>query len=317
MPSKRGEIHVNKPLTDLSLKYSNGSLIADEVFPGFKVNKESDKYYLFGRQDQRIYEALRANGAPASEILSWAIDSTPSYSCEEYALKDIVTQRDRDNADDAITPDISTMEGLTQAILMAKEKRAVDLAMAAASFATSGNTDTLSGTQQWNNASFDSDSTTDAIEVRMDNGKEEIRKSTGVEPNYVVIPAAVAKVIKRDASVREQIKYTHQDLLVNGDLPPVLWNMKVLIPGAIYDSVNMGQTFSGTDMWGKNVLQFYKAPNIGLKTMTFGLAFEARMRQVKKWYDDIRDGDYVEVSEIRDEKIISEYCGYLTMAVIA
>lgn len=316
MPSKHGEIHVDKTLSNLSLKYSNGALIADEIFPRLRVRHESDKYFVYGRQDQRIYSTLRGNGAPANQVLSWAA-TTSTYSCEEYALKDIVTQRDRDNADDALDPEFDATENLTQMILLDRERRAAALCVYA-SFSASDNRVQLSGTEQWDNASFDSDSPTDAIEARIDVGKEAIRAATGMEPNHIVIPAAVAKVVKRDASIRDLIKYTQNDLLVNGDLPPTMFNMQVHIPGAIYDSANMGQAFSGADIWGKSVLMFYRPQGTPSKRqVAFGLTFESRERQVKKWVDEDLDGTVVQVGEILDEAVISEYCGYIIDAAIA
>ena len=316
MASKYGEIHVDKFLTDLSIKYGNGALIADEVFPRKPVMKRSDQYVVYGKQDRRIHDAIRAAGSPAGEALAMSIESTPTYYCEEYALKDKVTREDEENADKPIEPMIDVTMGLTNQLLVAREKRVADLCTAAATFSTSGNTTTLSGVQQWNNATFSTSGT--SIETRIDNAKEAIRATLGVEPNNIVIPAAVAKVMKRDSAIRDIIKYTDQTLLVNGELPRTLWNMNVIIPGAVYDSANQGASYSGADVWGKHVLLFFRTPGVPrIRQVSFGITFENKTFSVQKWFEQNIESTWVQASHKLNEKVVSEYAGYLYRNVIA
>jgi hypothetical protein len=66
-------------------------------------------------------------------------------------------------------------------------------------------------------------------------------------------------VAKRDPSVRTQIQYTHADILINGDLPPVLWNLNVIIPGAVTKSAPSQPV---ARIWNsKNVTLLYVDPN--------------------------------------------------------
>lgn len=316
--STRGTIHVDRPLSNFSLKYMNGTMIADQVMIRVPVEKESDKYFIYGKQNYRETKALRADKADVNFVDSWKIESTPTYSCEEYSLADLVSDRERTNADAPLAPDFDTTESLTDMLMLNRERRVAALLTTAANFATSGNTVTLSGVQQFNNASFDSTSKTNAIEVRIDNAKEAIRADIGKDPNTIIIPSAVARVMKRDSAIRDLIKYTQNDILVNGDLPPTMFNMRVLIPGGIYDSAEEGQTFAGADIWGKNIVLAYIAPSPRTpRTMTLGMTFQSQARQVSKWREDKRKADAIEVSEILVEKMVSEYCGYLIKDAIA
>jgi hypothetical protein len=318
MPSARGTIHVDVPLTNFSLKYSNGAFVADRVCPRISVAKESDKYFLYGRQDFKERQDVRADKADANFINSWTIDDTPTYTCLEHSLADYVSDRERRNADAPLAPDFDCTQGLTQMILLGREKRVADLYTTAANYSTSGNTVTLSGAQQWNNASFDSTSKTNAIEVRIDTAKEAIRSAIGMNPNTIIIPSAVAKVVKRDSAVRDLIKYTDQTLLVNGDLPPVLWNMNVVMPEAIRNSAAEGQTFTGADVWGKNVVLAYMAPNPQTpRVVTFGLTFQSQARETTRWREEGKKSDAINVAEILVEKMVCEYCGYLIASCIA
>lgn len=316
--STRGTIHIDQALTNFSLKYSTGALIADLIAPRIDVAKDSDVYFVYGRQDYRATRDLRADKADTNFIDSWKVEETPSYRCEEHALADLVSDRERRNADTPLSPDFDTTENLTNMLLLNREKRVADMLTSADTFSVSGNTVSLTGDEQWNNAAFDSDSKDDAIEVRIDTAKEAIRSAIGRDPNTIVIPAAVAKVVKRDPTVRDLIRYTDNTLLVNGDLPPTLWNMKVLVPGSVYDSAEEGQEFSGTDVWGKHVLVAYVAPNPRTpRTVTLGLSFQSQPRQTVKWREEGRKSDAIEVSEIIVEKTVCEYCGYLIRNAIA
>jgi len=300
------------------MKYANGAMIADIILPRIDVAKDSDQYFVYGRQDFRATNDLRADKADTNFIDSWKIESTPTYNCEEHALADLVSDRERRNADAPLSPDFDTDENLTNMLMLNREKRVADVLTAAASYSGSGHYVTLSGTQQWNDAAFDSNSNDDAIEVRIDAAKEAIRAAIGRDPNTVIIPAAVAKVVKRDPAIRDLIRYTDSTLLVNGDLPPTLWNMKVLVPGSVYDAAEEGQSFDGADVWGKHVVVAYVAPNPRTpRTVTLGLTFQSQPRQVAKWREEGRKSDAIEVSEILVEKTVCEYCGYLIRNAIA
>lgn len=316
--STRGNIHIDKALSAFSLKYANGAFVSDIIMPRVDVAKESDKYFVYGRQDFRSTQDIRADKADTNFIDSWKIESTPNYTCAEHSLADLVSDRERKNADEPLSPDFDVTENLTNMIALNREKRVASVLTAAASFGTSGNYVSLSGDQQWNDESFDSDHSENAIEARIDTAKEAVRGAIGRDPNTIVIPAAVAKVVKRDSAVRELIKYTDNSLLVNGDLPPTLWNMKVVVPGGVYDSAEEGQAFSGADIWGKHVLLAYIASNPRTpRTMTLGLTFQSQPRQTSKWREDGRKSDAIEVSEILVEKVVCEYCGYLIRNAIA
>lgn len=316
--STRGNIHIDRALSNFSLKHQNGALIADLICPRVDVAKDSDKYFVYGRQDYRMAVDGRGDKADTNFIDSWKIEATPTYTCFEHSLADLVSDRERRNSDEPLAPDFDATENLTNLILLNREKRVADMLTSAGSFSNSGNTITLIGDEQWNDVAFDSDSKTDAIEARIDAGKEAIRAAIGRDPNTIVIPAAVARVIKRDPEVRDMIRYTDSSLLVNGDLPATLWNMRVLSPGAVYDSSEEGQAFSAADVWGKHVLLAYVAPNVRTpRTMTLAMTFQSQPRQTSKWREDGRKADAIEVSEMLVEQIVSEHCGYLIRNAIA
>ncbi len=313
MGNQIGTLYLDKRLTNLSVKFKNAALIGDMVLPIVDVTQETDQYARWKRNDFRVEDALRADGTESKEALM-ELDTDGTFRCEEYALHIPITDRQRKRAIVPLSIDMNRTETLTNMIKLGHESRVATLVQTAAN---AGGSVTLSGTEQFNDASFDSDSKTDAIEVRIDAGKESIRQAIGVEPNTVIIPSNVAKVIKRDPEVRALVKPTDSTLLTNGNLPSILWNMRVLEAGAVLDSAERGQSYSGSDVWGKHISLAYIAPSVGIDTFTLGVTFQATGMHANKWREEKKSSDIVEVSHTVDEVIVCSECLYIIRDAIA
>lgn len=292
-------VHVDAALSNISIKYRNMALIAERVFPVTPVIKESDKFYVFRKEELAIERALRAAGAEAREI-TWDVD-TSTYSAEEYALKHLVPDRVVNNADNAIRPKITSTQKLTNKILLAQEKRVALLAQD-----TNTITNNATPGTQWDQASPN-------IEGDIDTAKNSVRTNAGVEASSVVLPYRIAQIVKKDSTVRNLIRYTVPGdiLLRNGDLPPVLWNLEVIVGGAIQNTANEGATASLADVWTDSVLVFYKEATPSIDVLSLGYIFRVGDFVTKTYRVEERAGDMIEVSVIEDEKIVAADAGYL------
>lgn len=307
------DVHVDQALSNFAVGYHPSGFVAEDVLPVVPVNKESDKYYVWSRQlSQKVLASdgdgsLRADGAQSKEI-DFSI-STETYSADEYALKVKITDRQRANADSAVRLEQSKVRRLKDILMLDQELRVASLLTTTGNY-DSNNTTTLSGTDQWDDSSG---SDTITIEEDIDTGKEAIRQAIGHDPDVIIIPSAVAKVVKRNSDVRDLIKYTHSDLLVDGDLPPMLWGMKVYIPKSVYTTSKEGaSSVTYTDVWGDNVVMLWSgagAPSID--EPHFAKIFRQTGWEVKKWRQEEVKSDFVEVSTIQDEKITSDVSAYL------
>ena len=132
-------------------------------------------------------------------------------------------------------------------------------------------------------------------------------------------PSAIAKVAKRDATIRDLIKYTHADLLIDGDLPPKLWGMDVIIPGAVYtSSVEGASSITYSDVWGKTVLLLYVPPgDTTLDSIASVKIFRAKDWEVRSWREERKRSEAIEASVVQDEVVVSNVAGYLYTAVIS
>ncbi len=298
-------VHISAPLTNLAIKYKNLAFVAEKVFPIVKVIKESDRYYKFKKEELMDVQSLRAAGAEANEI-SWDVDNE-TYSAEEYALRHLVPDRIVNNADVAIKPKMTTTQKLLKWLLLGYEKRVQAIVQSTANI-----TNFATPAPRWNQAS-------PTIEANVDTAKASVRNNCGVEPNSLLMSSAVADVVKRDTTVRDLIRYTvpNKELLINGSLPPVLWNLAVIIGGSIENSAKEGQTEALASVWGDGVLVFYKEIAAALDALTLGYTLRVANTIVSTWREDKRKGEMVEASIIQAEELVSQEAGYLITDVLA
>src|SRR5579885_1409156 len=75
-----GDVHVNRPLTNISVAYSQESagveFIADRAFPAIPVEMKSDLYYTYKRADFNRDEMQQRALATESAGSGYGLDST-------------------------------------------------------------------------------------------------------------------------------------------------------------------------------------------------------------------------------------------------
>ena len=302
-------VHIDRALSNLSVQFKNNALIAEQVVPVLPVAKESDKYFIYGKEAFKLVETRRNDGAEANEA-SLSLTSA-DYATVEHALKDIVTDRARGNADAPISPDADTTEFLTDLIMLRLEKEAATLVTTSSNYAHS-NTATLSGTSQW------SDYSNSTPLTNFKTGKATVRKLIGREANSMVLGGDVAETLSLHPDIKDMRKYTDPNLLTDAGLPPKLLGLKVIEGKATEDVAYEGLSASMSYIWGKYAAIMYIAPRAGIKTLSFGYTFRVKgFRRVKKWREEKRGGDMIEVADNFVTKEVADECGYLFVDAIA
>jgi hypothetical protein len=150
----QSDLHVNRPLTDMSVMavYSNDEFVADKVFPNIAVDKRSDLYFKYNKDDfNRDTAQERAPGAESAGD-GFSV-STDSYSAKVVALHHDIPDQNRANTDEPLNEDEDAAILLTHKLLL---KREID--WASAFFTTGVWTGTTTGTDivpgtKWDNAS--------------------------------------------------------------------------------------------------------------------------------------------------------------------
>lgn len=302
-------VHVDMALTNVSIAYKNSGLVADMLFPMVPVNKQSNKYFVYSKDRFRVKEDARRPGAKANEIV-WDL-STDQYYAEGHALAQAIPDELRSNADQAVDMDVDTTENLTDSIDLQRE-------ILAATKATNASviTQTSSG-DAWDGAG------TPVADV--ETAKATIRLATGVEPNTLLLSYPVFQKTRRNSEVLATIQYvqpTTVSSLTAQQLASVFGVDSVLVAGAIKNTADEGATDAMDWVWGKNALLFYRPPSMGLRTLSLGAEFRwlfganTQGVLVKRYRDESRTADVVEVQRYHDLKIVAAPAAYLWTSVI-
>jgi len=272
MPPTPGDVHVNAPLTQISIAYLQGQerFVSARVFPVIPVQKQSDRYFVYNKGDLMRDEAMPRAPGTESRGMHYDIDNTPTYSCTKYALHKDVDDDTVANADAPLRPEQDAAEILTDKLLMKRDAMFVD------SFFKTGVWDTdwdgvASGPTtnqflQWDAAS--SDPIAD-----VDNAKDAVETLTGYEPNVLVLGKAVYNVVKNHSTVIDRIKYTQRGI-VTADILAALFGVdEVVIPGGVTNSAAKGATDSIGRIFGKHALLAYRPATPALMRPSAGYCF--------------------------------------------
>lgn len=307
--ARLSQVHVNRPLTNFSLQYRNAAFAAEALFPRLKVENESDSYFIYGAEAFHLYKTKRADGAEATEI-DWSVAASGLYKCEDHALRGLVTDRERANADKPLTLDLDTTQILQDALDLDREYATAALVTNTANY-PAGNTQTNSGTSLWSNAN-----STPLQDIRA--AKSAIYTATLKRPNVIVIPTTVGLTLSTHPTLIDIRKYTDPRLLSDMGLPPALEGLEVVEAGAGYQAGDLNAATSGpanavanlAQVWGDNVIVAYVEKRPKIKSVTFGMTFWTE-KAVKKWRVEERDGDMIQTHDIYDPRSVAMSCGYL------
>lgn len=314
MPT-RERVHQDAVLSNYAIQYSQaGIYIADQAMPVKIVAKESDKYFKFYLKDVISIpnRTQRADGAESAEI-SYDLE-TGTYQCEAYSAKDIVTDRTRKNADQPLNPDMDATRILTDAILLDREYR-VSRIMFDTSTTFASYTAALSGGDRWDD--YENSDPFAKVELAIDS----VVKNSLKMPNTMILGRDVYKKLKHHPDILERIKYsggpTNPALIDTTLLAQCFGLERVLVGSAVYNTANKGQTLSAGYVWGKYCGIYYIEPNPGIKTVSAGITFRSENFTVRKWREDSRGGDMIEVEMIDDEVVPAAGAGYVYSTVVS
>lgn len=296
------QLHVDALLSNVSVKYSNADLIAMKVFPEVQVKKSSDLFRVYER-NFRIPETKRANKGLAREH-SFNVSSS-TYVLENHALKDYVSDDDQDNYDLADLR-ADTTEELTDVILRRMEKSVADL------FTSSNwslNASLASG------ARFSDNTTTSNPIPIFDTATSVVIANSGQTPNFGIIPRDVFVALKNHTSVIDRVKYTSKDMTPD-ILAGLLGLPELLIANGQYDTSDLGRTSTMSNFWGSVAFVGYKPSRPGPKQPSSGYIFRKNVPMVKRWRDDEREAEAIEVCMKYQARIVASLSGYLITSAI-
>lgn len=302
-----GDVHIDVALSNLSIKYSNEELVGEKLFPALPVDKDSNKYFIYGKENLRTYKTRRAPGTRANSM-DWSV-SSDSFKCEEDSLEHPIPDEVRNEADAPLKPESDASDMLTDTLLLGQEARVAALALTAGSYYT-GHAN-AAGTK------WDDFTASDPIEdVRAMNSL--IHKQIMRNANTILLGKQVYDVLRNHPAILARLS-DNNTKIVTPALLAILFDVKEVLIGAARQITSaVGAATEASDyVWGKNVILAYKGVP-GLKTITFGQTFRRTgYRQVEKWREQPIKSDIIKVADKTDEKIIASGAGALLSAVVS
>lgn len=323
-----GDVHVNTPLTNISIAYlqSAENFVAQRVFPNIPVTKQSDRYYTYERGEFNRDEAEERAPGTESAGGGYTLDNTPTYFCKVYAFHKDIPDQLRGNADAVLNLDNEATEYVTHKALIKREKLFV------AKYFTSGiwavDIDGVASGPGAGEVLHWSLDTGDPIkDIRT--GRTNRLQDTGFEPNTLVLGKPVYDAIIDHPDIVDRIKYGQTPgapAIANLEALMKLFELeRIFVMKAIENTATEGQTASHAFIGGKHALLCYVAPSPGIMTPSAGYTFSwtgwmgagAEGNRIKRFRIEKIESDRVEGQMAFDQKLVAADCGYFFNGIVA
>ncbi len=325
-----GDVHVNTPLTNISIAYMQKAenFISQRVFPNIPVSKKSDRYYVYDRGEFNRDEMKERAPGTQSAGGSYKLDNTPTYYARVYAFHKDVPDEVRANSDAVLAPDREATEYCSTKAMIKREKLWASKYFKAGVWATDETPGTL----------WDAANSTPIIDVR--EAKRQMLRDTGYNPNTWVLGKKVYDILLDHPAIIDRVKYgqTGPNPAMAGlsALMALFEIERIFIMQAIEnvdpekadDFVHppaagyFDHQFIGDE---ESCLLCYSAPSPGLMTPTAGYTFSwsamvgagTEGNRIKRFRMEEIESDRVEIQMAFDQKLVSADLGFFFEDVVS
>ena len=236
---------VDPVLTRLAQGFSQANLIAAEIFPNVKVDKEGFYIPLLTKEHFRIHNTERGLHARSNRYIHESPDKLP-VTLVEHDWTEVLDYREI--AESEFDARQGATFRVTEIIKLSRENRIATLVQAHANY-PSGSKGTP--TNKWSNTA-----TSDPL-VDIETAREAIRSKVGAYPTHIAFGPTAWKSFREHPDVVERFKYTSAAQVGVAEVERLL-GLTVLIGGAIKLDDSTGNF---VDVWGDNVVLWWKNPN--------------------------------------------------------
>lgn len=310
----RADVHVNRLLTNVGLRWKNTQFIADQVCPIVSVKNKTDYYASWAKSPWFRDEAKVVEAGTSAPRIGMGVTLTNSYKCLTYKIAYPLPRELKANADVELQLEARATEICTNAIMVARESRVATLFN---TYTNWTNYVTLSGTDQW------SDYTNSDPVTHIDTAVAAVEDATcGLKANTAIIGVASWRKLRRHPVITAMI-------FGGGALGPKVVTADLFAKAFDFDRVFVGQSYYTADeedtdesgitysqLWG----DYFWCGHVTSAPSPIEPSAAYMFREfykVRSWYDDDTDTDFVEASESIDEVAVSADCGYLISDTVA
>ncbi len=296
--------YLDQPLNNVSVGYMNDDYYAERIFPIVPVQKQSGRYWVFGKEKFRRYETIRHAKSEAREIAPWTL-SNQLYFCDDHSLKDSIADEERANSD-GTDLEINTVQNLMDSVLLDLEIRVQTLL----SGGTVPNT-TLSGTSQWSD--YTNSDPIAAVEAQ----KTVIKRAIAKVPNTLAVSYPVYATLRQHPRIIDRFKYTQVGLLQADHLKAAFDVDNFWVMGAELDTATEGQSPTLDFVWKKDAFLAYIPDSPRRREVALGYTFrwlfgapELGGVLTKRYREEKKTADVVEVHRYDDIQLVATLAGY-------
>lgn len=274
MPTRQ-QIHIDRALTNMSVAYMQDAsvFVADQVFPQVPVQKQSDLYFVYRKEDFFTDEAQERASGTESAGGDYNIDQAPPYYCRIYAFHKDVTEQERVNADTPIRPDEDATEFVSHKLLLKREvlwaQQYFQPSIWATEYEGVAANPTAGQTVKWNLPASNPIQT-----IR--NARTRVMEETGYLPNVLVLSPYAYNALCDHEDILDRIKYTQKGMVTKELMASLFEVDKIVVPYAIQNTAAKNAKGEMSFIMGKHAMLCYAAPSPGIKKPSAGYIFTWR-----------------------------------------
>lgn len=237
--------------------------IADRVFPGVRVDKDSGTYYTFDKKYWFSDEAKRRAPGQAYPRGEFGV-STGTYKTEQWALAKDIADEEEANNQMPMSLERAAVRWLGLKALIRKERQWASEFMATGVWGTDKTV-----TNKW------SDTTNGDPIGDIQTGRRTVSQATGFAPNALVLGEIVRDRLIEHPDVISRIQYVQAATpdSVEAVLASLFRVGRILVAEAIYNSANEGQTATMAPIIDDDALLLYVTDAPSIVEPSAGYAF--------------------------------------------
>lgn len=299
MPSVTN-ITTSHVLSTLLSQFGQGSFIADQVAPAVLVKDRSGTYFATGSEEMKGRNGERKAGA-MTDRMDFDISSS-TYKTVPYGWHSPLPQDVLDNQESPLDLRATATQKLARLLFLMRELRVEALAQSTTTISTYS-----AVSAAWNGAG--------AVDIKkdIDTAKEAVRAARGAYPNAVILSPGVRNAVVNYLLNKAQV--TYGEIARTVELPPLLWDMKPLVPLCVQNTSDLGQTASFSNVWNDYVTVLVTEPASLMYNGTFLSPRRTKIGpsgyRTRTWYDEAVETEFVEVQCEEDEVTVNAKSAYI------
>jgi len=274
------QVHIDQPLTNLTLAYvqEQTNFIADKVFPLVGVERQSDKYYIYDRDNMNRAGDVKKL-APRTEVNRIGMSiSNDAYFADVYGLGMDFDEQTLANEDAALDIRSAGSTTLMNRLMIHRENQFATTFFTSGVWGTDwagvadGDNDTAAEVTNWD----DYTNSTPIQDVTRLSRTIQL-KSGGFRPNTMVVGKEVRDALINNPDILDRLNggatVTNTAMVTNAKLAEIFEVENFYVMEAVENDSVEGVAESNSFIGGNNVLMVHAPSSAGLMTPASGLTF--------------------------------------------